>query len=197
MRWCRTISPGRPLRDVTLAPAVRERSAEIAEEAARQREQAAYERGLADGEKRLSQQLLTQRNQLLELQNGVLASLRQSARQVVQQSEAALIELALEAARKLVSGLPVSAEMITAAIRSALEQIEGTTEFHIHLHAEDLALLEQCNAPVLLPGPGNEAMHFHTSPEVTRGGCLVETRFGVIDARRETKLELLRQSLHP
>jgi flagellar assembly protein FliH len=175
---------------------VREQSTQAAEEAARQREQAAYERGLADGEKRLSQQLLSQRNELLDLQNGVLASLRQSARQVIQQSEAALIELALETARKLISGLPVSADMITAAIRSALEQMEGTTEFHVYLNAEDLALLEQCNAPVLLPGPGNESMHFHASPEVTRGGCMVETRFGVIDARRETKLELLRQSLH-
>jgi hypothetical protein len=55
--------------------------------------------------------------------------------------------------------------------------------------------LQQCNSPVLLPGPGHDAVHFHTSVEVTRGGCLVETRFGVIDARRETKLELIRQSL--
>jgi flagellar assembly protein FliH len=196
MRWCKTISPGRLLRDVTPAQPERLRVPQVTEDAARQREQAAYERGAAEGEKRLSQQLLTQRNDLLGLQNGVLASLRQAARQVTQQSEAALIELALETARKLVDGLPVSADMVSAAIRGSLEQIEGATEFHVYLHAEDLTLLERCNAPVLLPGPGNEAMHFHASPEVTRGGCMVETRFGVIDARRETKLELLQQALH-
>jgi flagellar biosynthesis/type III secretory pathway protein FliH len=38
-------------------------------------------------------------------------------------------------------------------------------------------------------------VRFQPSPEVTPGGCLVQTRFGVIDARRETKLELIRQSL--
>jgi flagellar biosynthesis/type III secretory pathway protein FliH len=70
-------------------------------------------------------------------------------------------------------------------------------ELHIYLHAEDLALLQKSNAPILLPGPALESTHFHVSPEVTRGGCLVQSRFGVIDARRETKLELLRQSLHP
>jgi flagellar biosynthesis/type III secretory pathway protein FliH len=34
-----------------------------------------------------------------------------------------------------------------------------------------------------------------SSTEVSRGGCVVQTRFGVIDARRETKLELLQESL--
>lgn len=198
MRWHNRISPGRPLRAVTLVQPTRvDCTQAVAEEEARQREQAAYERGLAEGERRLSQQLLSQRAELLELQNGVLSSLRQSARQVVQQSEWALIELALEVARKLVSDLPISIEMITAAIRSALAQLEGAMELHIYLHAEDLALLQKSNAPILLPGPALESTHFHVSPEVTRGGCLVQSRFGVIDARRETKLELLRQSLHP
>jgi flagellar biosynthesis/type III secretory pathway protein FliH len=39
------------------------------------------------------------------------------------------------------------------------------------------------------------SIRFHDSPEVGRGGCLVQTRFGAIDARRETKLELIRKSL--
>ena len=33
--------------------------------------------------------------------------------------------------------------------------------------------------------------------EVTRGGCMVHTRFGLLDARRETKIEQLRQSISP
>ncbi|MEI6784337.1 MAG: FliH/SctL family protein [Verrucomicrobiota bacterium] len=159
-------------------------------------EQAAYERGLADGEARLSEQLLRQRAELLELQNGVLASLRQAVPRVVRQSEAGVVELALEVARKLVSDLPVSAEMVEAAVRSALAQAEEGVSFQVFLAADDLALLQRINSPVLLPGPGNEAMHFQASAEVTRGGCLVETRFGVIDARRETKLKLIRQSLN-
>ena len=36
-------------------------------------------------------------------------------------------------------------------------------------------------------------LRFVHSPEATRGGCIVQTRFGVIDARRETKLEQLQQ----
>jgi flagellar assembly protein FliH len=184
-----------PLAGVRLTGAAPGDGHGAAEAAEARREQAAYERGLAEGERRLSEQLLRQRSELLALQNGVFTALRQAIGQTVRQSESALIDLALETARKLVSDLPVSAEMIEAAIRSALAHVEAGTEYHVYLHPEDLVLLQRSNSPALLPGPGNQDVQIHTSPEVTRGGCIVKTRFGDIDARRETKLELIRQSL--
>lgn len=196
MQWRKSLPIGHPLSAVVLVSRAVTQTREADEARNRQAEQAAYERGLADGEKRLSEQLLRQRAEVLELQNGVLASLREAVPWVVRQSEAGVVSLAIEVARKLVSDLPVSAEMVEAAVRSALAQAEESTEFQIALHADDLALLQRSNSPVLLPGAGNEAMHFHASAEVTRGGCLVETRFGVIDTRRETKLKLIRQSLN-
>ena len=56
-------------------------------------------------------------------------------------------------------------------------------------------LLQQVNSNLLASNVSHARMHFHRAPEVTRGGCLVKTRFGVIDARRETKIELLQKSL--
>jgi len=196
MQWRKSLPIGHPLSAVVLVSRAVPQTREADDARNRQAEQAAYERGLADGEKRLSEQLLRQRAEVLELQNGILASLRQAVPWVVRQSEAGVVSLALEVARKLISDLPVSAEMVEAAVRSALAQAEESTEFQIALHADDLALLQRSNSPVLLPGSGNEAMHFHASAEVTRGGCLVETRFGVIDTRRETKLKLIQQSLN-
>src|SRR5580692_2219614 len=111
MKWCKTFSPGRPLRDLRAVRRGNPGRTEAAKEDNRQLEKAAYERGLADGEKRLSEQLLRQRAEVLEIQNGVLAALRQSAKQVVRQSESALIEMALEVARHLVFGVPTTTEM--------------------------------------------------------------------------------------
>jgi flagellar assembly protein FliH len=125
----------------------------------------------------------------------VLASLRDAVPQVAREGERALVDLALEAARKLVSGLPVSAEMIEAAVKEAIAQVEDTAGFTVQLHPEDLALLERTNSPLLLPQGGDERIRFQPSANVTRGGCVVQTRFGVIDARRETKVELLRSAL--
>ena len=157
--------------------------------------QTSYERGRLDGERALSEQLIRQRAEVMELQTGVLASLRDAVPQVARESERALVALALEAARKLVSGLPVSAEMIEAAVKEAIAQVEDTAGFTVQLHSEDLALLERTNSPLLLPQGGEERIRFQPAAHVTRGGCVVQTRFGVIDARRETKVELLRSAL--
>jgi hypothetical protein len=42
---------------------------------------------------------------------------------------------------------------------------------------------------------GEDRTHFHNDKEMSRGGCSVQTRFGVIDGRRETKFEALKKSL--
>lgn len=157
--------------------------------------QASYERGRLDGERALSEQLIRQRADVMELQTGVLASLRDAVPQVAREGERTLVALALEAAHKIVSGLPVSAEMIEAAVREAIVQVEDTASFTIQLHPEDLAILERTNSPLLLPQGGDDRIRFQPSAHVTRGGCMVQTRFGVIDARRETKVELLRSAL--
>ena len=154
-----------------------------------------YERGRAEGERSLSKQLVRQRQEMSELQAGVLKSLREAVPQVVRECEQALTTLTLEMARKLVAGLPVSGEMVEAVIREALSHVEETTEYHLHLHPEDLDLLEGLGSPLLSPKAGAPQFHFHRSPEISRGGCLVKTRFGVVDAQRETKVELLKQSL--
>jgi flagellar assembly protein FliH len=87
--------------------------------------------------------------------------------------------------------------MIEAAIKEACAAVEDSAEFSVQLHPEDLALLQRTNSPLLLPQGGEDRIHFHSSAQVTRGGCVVQTRFGVIDARRETRSNLLRKALQP
>ena len=48
---------------------------------------------------------------------------------------------------------------------------------------------------VLKPPPNSKPLQFSSSADVTRGGCLLRTRFGIIDARRETKFDQLREAL--
>jgi len=180
-----------PLRDVKLV-----RSGDR-ETLRREDLQASYEQGRLAGERALSEQLIKQRAEVMELQTGVLASLRDAIPQVIRDCERALVTLALEAAQKLVSGLPISAELIEATVKDACAAIEDTTEFTVQVHPEDLALLERTNSPLLLPQGGADRIHFQSSAQVTRGGCVVQTRFGVIDARRETRLGLLQKTLLP
>jgi len=192
VKWSDTISFHRPLLDARL---LTQAPAQDWEERVREREQAAHERGRREGERALSEQLLQQRNEMVELQRGVVDALRRALPQVVLEAQTVLIQLALESAQKIIAGLPVNPEMIESVVREALRQVEDTAEIAIQLHPEDLALLRKHNSPILNGVPEAGPLRFTSSADVTRGGCLVQTRFGLIDARRETKLEQLRQTL--
>jgi flagellar assembly protein FliH len=159
--------------------------------------QTAYQRGLREGEKKLADQLMQQRTEFMELQTGVLKSLRESVSQVVHDCERELVTLAIEVAQRLVAGLPVSAEMVEAAVREALGQAGEATEITVTLHPDDLALLQKADSPLLSAASGGPQVHLCSSADVTRGGCLAQTRFGIIDGRRETKLELVKKAVQP
>lgn len=191
MKWCKPISLTHPLQDARLVSFV----APTGEPPERQLEQAAYERGRRDAEKAFGAQLVQQRTELDELQKGVLESLRRVVPQLTRETESALIELALESARKVVAGAPITVRTVEAVVREAVAQVEDSAEITIHLNPEDFALLRKSKSPVLEGLPESGPLRFAGSAEVSRGGCLVQTRFGLLDARRETKFEQLRESL--
>jgi len=194
MKWSDTILLSHPVRDVRL---LTQAPAQDWQTHVHDREHAAYERGRRDGERQLSEQLLQQRTEIAALQQGVLSSLRQAVPQVIRETEQALMDLALEAVRKIIAGLPVSVEMVEAVVREAVAQVEDATEITIQLHPDDLALLRKQNSSALSSQPDGSSLRFIGSKEVTRGGALVQTRFGLIDARRETKLEQIEETLAP
>jgi flagellar assembly protein FliH len=192
MKWFESIPLDQPLRDVRV---LTHSPSQDWNDHLREREKAAYEKGHREGEDSVSQQLILQRNEMGTLLNGVVESLRNAVPQLVLEAESALIQLALESAQKIVAGLPVNSEMVDAVVREALRQVEDTAEVTVQLNPDDLALLQKHNAPILSGAPGSGPLRFVGSAEVTRGGCLVQTRFGIIDARRETKLDQLREAL--
>jgi flagellar assembly protein FliH len=191
--WAETVQLRAPLKDVFLAGVP---SALLAmDPAVREAWQKAYDQGRIDGEKALHGELVKQRNELHELMNGTLASLRQAVPQVVRDTENMVVSLALEVARKLVSDMPITVPMVEAAVRDALTHVENSAKVTIRLHPADLELLQSANSPVLAPGEVSSDFRFLSSVDVTRGGCMVETRFGTVDARRETKFDLIKKNL--
>jgi flagellar assembly protein FliH len=192
MKLCKSISLPKSVRHIRLASA--SSPAETGQRE-RQDQQDAYERGRHDAEKAIGEQLLQQRTELLQLHQGVVESLRSAIPQVVRDTERTLIELALEAAGKVVAGLPIESNLVEAVVREALSQVEDKAEITVQLHPDDLLLLRKHQSPILEGAVDSGPLRFAGSSEISRGGCVVHTRFGFLDARRETKLDQLRDSV--
>lgn len=189
--WPETVLFSLPLREATLA--ARSWDSEL-ERRIRERERAAMERGRAEAQKLFSQQLVSQRAELVALQQGILGAIKDAAPQVMKACEEHLVELALDVARKVIDTTPVQAEAIRDNIINAMRQVEESATYTVLVNPEDLLMLESAAAAL----PRSDESHRVTmvaSNEVSRGGCIVETPFGRVDARRETKFELLKGAL--
>jgi flagellar biosynthesis/type III secretory pathway protein FliH len=149
-----------------------------------------FREGYEAGQKALSQQLIEQRKQIIDVQNGLFRSIQAALPGVVAECERSIVLLAIESARKVVQSLPITVEMMEEVVKRALAELQDTAEYEVLVHPEDLKLLETVQSGVL-PQSTSGNVRFGIDPALTRGGCVIKTKHGAISAFREKMFEKL------
>ncbi len=149
-----------------------------------------YREGYEAGQKTLSEQLVEQRKQLIDIQNGLLRSIQAALPGVISECEKSVVLLAIESARKVVDGIPITGEIVEAVVKRAISELQDTAEYEVQLHPEDLELLRGLQSG-LLPQAENSKVRFAVDGTISRGGCVIRTRHGAITAIREKMFERL------
>ena len=166
-------------------------------------EQAAYERGKKDAEATLQGQLEVMKTEYAPEQQQKLADFFKNIQddlggqvpRMLQSLEKHVINLAADIAMKIVAGTPVDKSMVETVVKDALAKAEKDTDVVVLLNEADLELLSQADSELLQRTHGSSEVVFKASPEVSRGGCLLETRYGTVDARIETKADVLKKAV--
>lgn len=180
-----------PLRDVYIRLG---NDVVIPEQKLREKMEDRYRQGYDAGQKALSEQLVEQRKQLIDIQHGLLRSIQAALPGVVAECEKSVVLLAIESARKIVDSIPISAEMVEAVVKGALTELQDTASYEVLLHPEDLSLLHALQSG-LLPQNDNPNVRFGADPKISRGGCIIRTNHGAITALREKMFEKLATSV--
>jgi flagellar assembly protein FliH len=85
--------------------------------------------------------------------------------------------------------------VILQILRTALQAAVKSDEFHVKVNPEDLSTVT-ANQPLFLASvSGLKNILFEADPAIARGGCLVESALGEVDATIETQLEEIRRHL--
>ena len=166
-------------------------------------EQAAYERGKKDAEATLQGQIevmkteyaTEQQQKLADFFKNIQDDLGGQVPRMLQSLEKHVINLAADIAMKIVAGTPVDKSMVETVVKDALAKAEKDTDVVVLLNEADLELLSQADSELLQRTHGSSEVVFKASPEVSRGGCLLETRYGTVDARIETKADVLKKAV--
>jgi flagellar assembly protein FliH len=154
-------------------------------------EREAFTKGYAQGERagleaggKRAEAMLRRVAQTLE----ELGGLRQS---LVQETEREMVQLALTLARRVVHReLTLDPELAAALAHVALERLGTTAPATIRLNPEDYTIVAQDAARW-----GGAPVTVIPDPSIPRGGCLVESEFGSVDATVERQFDELSRAL--
>ena len=127
------------------------------------------------------------------LQTAVVAG-REERIAAADQLEVHSVELALFLAEKIVGGaLAVEPDRVVEAVRGALRGIVERERVTVLVHPEDLELVREAMDEMRATLGGIEHCEVQAERRVGRGGAIVRTQDGDVDARVETKLQRARE----
>lgn len=173
------------------AAVIRQRAEEAGRAIGRQEGLKDAEREIASRSEELAEQKATQRIRTL------LPAIESAAKQVASNRErwlaeweASAVQLSVAiAGRILRAELATDPERARGMIADALQTAAGSTQLRVRLHPDDVAMLGDRAADVVKSLASCGEASVVADETLERGGSVVETQHGVIDARLETQLE--------
>lgn len=112
------------------------------------------------------------------------------------QAESQLLNLAVGVARKIIDKeLMVNPRVMVDIVRRALAPMNRKRSIVLRINPADRAALNEHRADLLETMLAGGNIVFMNDPNISRGGCMIETEHGTVDARLETQLSTLNQIL--
>ncbi len=170
---------------------IRTARAEMEAEARAVREQAyleGYKAGLAEG--------AAQATDLINELEARLAEIPAIKEEIVSKIEPDVVKLCTEIAEKIIRHeVRTDPKVIIRTVNSCLRRVKGCDDIRIRVSPEEIEALKAHRDELLGVGDGIRTVEIIDDRRVSPGGCVIETSSGDFDARIETQLGKVAQTL--
>ncbi len=157
-----------------------------------------YKQGLLEGQEKARRELEQDYStKLFRKYEEVYNILRQYDEHLLEQEkifEKLVIETAYELSKKIIQREIEEKNIINENIRLAINKIIGANEVKLRLHPQDLEELS-VDSKNIINGSSFTKIKIEGDHQIEKGGCLIETEIGNVDARIATQLSELRMKL--
>jgi len=185
------------LREMVLREAQREaqrilEQARSEEEAIRRR---AEEEGRRKGENEAREALRRAWEERVVILEGWVKELRKVRELNWQALKEPLLNLVFALAEKVIGREAERAPFVEETIVRALLRLSQRERVVIRVNPEEYLLVRDLKDDLFRRIEGLEFVEVKEDPRIRRGGCIVETQFGNVDARLETQIAVLREEV--
>ncbi len=162
--------------------------------AAEQGRQDGFEKGKEEG---LAQGLAEGKNSYVDLVkslNAVLGSLAEERKKIIADFQPLLVELVGESLKRCLKKESENGLMVVEFVNEVLRKAQDRVDLKLHLNPADVAEIESRKEELQL-SVGTGGLTIVPDARIERGGCLLETEAGSVDARLSTIVGQMQESL--
>jgi flagellar biosynthesis/type III secretory pathway protein FliH len=169
-----------------------EKTSQITESQLKKIQQDAYAKGHAEGLQAQSKDVAAK----LEILAAVTRTIPQIKKDVLSKGEEQMVKLAVAIAEKILhQEVSTRKEIILEVLKGALKNITETEGMKIRLNPQDFRYMMEVKKDFLQSFEGIRNIVFEEDAAIKRGGAVVETMFGEVDARLESQLREIKSAM--
>ena len=156
--------------------------------------EAAFQKGFLEGKRVGFESGSKKADSVIDSLNKTLGQLEDIRQKIYRETEKEVAQLALSIARKIVCHeVKITRETVACVAREALSRVDNPAKIKIKLNPDDLQFINDTPSQLSHFLHDVDNIRFEAEASIQKGGCLVETDRGDIDARIEKQFEAIEE----
>ncbi|WP_186577473.1 flagellar assembly protein FliH [Aquibacillus kalidii] len=156
-----------------------------------QAQQEGYQAGFQTGKEDSHSQYI----ELIDYAKSIVDLAKQDYQSIIEQSEEDILKLSVEVASKVVHMRVEQDNPILQIVKGVLREVKEQPSILVFAHPEDYTLILESKQELSNIVGSRSELSIYPDTDVEKGGCVIETPYGKIDASIEGQLQELRNKL--
>lgn len=162
----------------------------------RMNEQECYERGLSDGIRKGRELEKNDALQTLQAMSVIVKEMSALKKNTLQNLEGEIVQLSLAVAEKVIHlEATTNREVIRGVLKEAIKNIGDRENMKIRVHPQDFHFMIEIKSDFLRGFDGIRNLTFAEDESIQRGGAIIETIFGEVDARLDQQYHEIKAAM--
>ncbi len=156
----------------------------------------AYQRGFNDAEKILREKINVELNEHILLLDQLIKNFYSEIESLGRKIESLVLSLAVEIAKKIVKReIDKNDDFVVNQVKEAIKRVVGIEKIKLRVNPEDEKLIRELKPELLQIADSTREIVVEPDPSIERGGCIIESELGNVDARISTQFSQIENEM--